>query len=238
MHPRRKVLASALSVCTAVLLCACGGGTGLGPGEIQKREDRLKERLETDWDHYRAGEYRSAINSFTQTLGQADVLEGTEAIRTKVKSEAHNGIGWSFFQSQYLDSAAVAFRQATRLNRRNVDAWAGWSGVALAQAKFSDAESYAPQALEIDPLYDSANRHFDEQLAIFELGHDRFDWRHIRLVLAEVYFQLGWYSASDRPDPRNGAFQMNLIDRGFAYTDPGRLLESISREALKLRDTL
>ncbi len=40
---------SAMSLCAAFLLGACGGGNGLGPGEIQKREDRIREQLPLDW---------------------------------------------------------------------------------------------------------------------------------------------------------------------------------------------
>ena len=223
---------------SAALLVACGGGTGLGPGEIQKREDRLKERLQINWGDYNTRDYQDAITFFTQLLQQAETLEGIDAIRNQVKSEAHNGIGWSFFQGQQLDSAAVAFRQATRLNRRNADAWAGWSGVALAQGDYSNAEFYATQALDIEPRYSSASRFFDNNKASFDLGHDNFDWRHLHLLLAESYFQLGDYSASDRPDPRNAVFQMSQVNRNFRYTEPGRLLESLSQEALKLRETL
>lgn len=213
-------------------LLACGGGNGLGPGETRKREEKLKERLPVDWKDYRTGEYQAAIDAFTQTLEQADLLEGVEGIRNQVKSEAQNGIGWAFFRLQDLDNAYAAFRQATQLDRRNADAWAGWSGVTLAQRRYNEALQYAGQALEIDPNYVSAARQDDQGR---DLTHDRYDQRHLRLVLAEAYFQLGRYSAIDRPDPNNAAAQLRLVNTAFRFRDPGQLLESLGQMALELQ---
>lgn len=242
-----------LSVGALFLLSACGGGSGLGPTEIKKREDQLKAGLTVDWAKYRSGDYANAIQLFAKTLEQADLMEGIDAVKYQVKAEAHNGIGWSYFQTQHLDSADVAFRQSTVLDRRSPDAWAGWAGVTLARAGgatsdearrrlYSDAAQYARQALELDSDYDSEDRVMDEEVTgSGAIGHDRFTHLHLRLLLAEAYFQLGRYSAVDQPDPTNAAAQMSLISDDmqteFNYTDPGRLLEDISAAALVLRET-
>jgi tetratricopeptide (TPR) repeat protein len=218
----------------AALWCsACGGGNGLGPGEARKREDKVKERLPFSWDHYREGNYQGAVDAFTETLEKADQLEGVDGTKSQIKSEAQNGIGWTFFRMQSLDDSYSAFRQATQLDRRNADAWVGWAGVALAQRRYGEAVQYANQALEIEPDYTTDNRQ-DERNR--DLAHDHYDQRHVRLVLAEAYFQLGRYSAVDRPDPNNATAQVRLIDPSFRFRDPGQLLEGIAQQALFLQD--
>jgi hypothetical protein len=119
------------------------------------------------------------------------------------------------------------------LDRRNADAWVGWAGVALAQRRYGEAVQYANQALEIEPDYTTDNRQ-DERNR--DLAHDHYDQRHVRLVLAEAYFQLGRYSAVDRPDPNNATAQVRLIDPSFRFRDPGQLLEGIAQQALFLQD--
>ena len=124
MTQNRPILPMITLACMA-LFCACGGGTGIGPGEIQKREDRLRDRLPIDWNNYNANDFTGAIDFFTKTLDQADALEGVEGAKNQVKSEAQSGIGWSFFRLQDLSAAEQAFAQATTLDRLNSDAWAG-----------------------------------------------------------------------------------------------------------------
>ena len=66
------------------------------------------------------------------------------------------------------------------------------------------------------------------------LGHDNFDSRHVRLILAESYFQLGRYSAQDRPDPNNAAAQLRLIRGDFTFVDAGQLLNELGKMSLEL----
>ena len=215
------------------LICAgCGGGSGLGPQEIKKQENELRDRLPTDWGNYNGGGYQEAIDFFANTLEQADTFEGSEATLNEIKSEAHNGIAWSYFRMQDLESAWNSFQQATRLNRRNADAWAGWSGLALASQRYNDAAQFASQALESNVDYNSAFR-IDESARA--LGHDRIDSRHIRLVLAEAYFQLGRYSVADRADPNNAAAQVRLLRESYSFRDPGQLLEEMSAISIELQ---
>ena len=150
-----------------------------------------------------------------------------------LSAKAHNGIGWSFFREQSLEDAWNSFQQATRLNRRNVDAWVGWAGVALARGRHADAAQFSAQALSAGgDGYNSAFR-LDENNR--QLGHDNIDSRHIRLMLAESYFQLGRYSVLDRPDPNNSAAQVRMIKGSYTYNDPGQLLREMSQIALELQ---
>ena len=217
------------------MLLGCGGGSGLGPAEIKQREDRLKDRLPIDWDSYNTGDYTSAIDFFTSTLQEADQLEGVEGVKNQIKSEAQNGIGWAFFRLQNLAAAQTAFDLATRFDRGNADAWVGFAGVALALQAYNDAVQYAIQALERDNDYSSGTR-LDEDGR--KLGHDRVDERHVRLMLAEAYFHLGRYNATDRPDPSNAAAQLLLVRSDYRFRDVGHLIETLSQVSIELQETL
>ncbi len=218
----------------AVVL-GCGGGSGVGPEELLKQEQKLRDRLPIDWGNYNAGDYDGAIDFFTSTLEKAETYEGPESILNEIKSEAHNGIGWAFFRLQNLEAASSAFQQATTLNRRNADAWVGYSGVALARRLYNDAIQYGIQALSVDSEYVSSFR-VDESER--QIGHDYYDTRHVRMVLAEAYFQLGRYSALDRPDPSNASAQLRMIDEEFQFRDPGQLLQEMSAVSVDLQNEL
>ena len=229
------VIRSGLACLAGALLLSCGGGSGIGPGEIQKREERLKDRLPIDWTQYKSGDLEGAIDFFTATLNEADGLEGVEAVRNEVKSEAQNGIGWSFMTMQDLDAAELAFKISTDLDRRNADAWVGRAGVSLAQGEFGDVVQYSIDALVAEPDYDSATR-LDSQGR--QLGHDNLDDRHVRLMLSEAYFQLGRYSVADRSDPNNSAAQLRLVNRNYKFSNPGQLLDSLSVASINLQETV
>ena len=232
---KKTVIRSGLSCLAGALLLSCGGGSGIGPGEIKKREERLKDRLPIDWIQYNAGDLEGAIDFFTATLDETDGLVGVEAVKNEVKSEAQNGIGWSFMTMQDLDAAELAFDIATTLDRRNADAWVGRAGVALAQGDFGDVVQYAIDALEAEPDYDSAMR-LDSQGR--QLGHDNLDDRHVRLMLSEAYFHLGRYSAVDRPDPNNAAAQLRLVNRNYKFSSLGQLLDSLSVASINLQESV
>ena len=204
----------------------------MGPEELLKQEEKLRDRLQVDWVNYKNGDYDGAIEFFTSTLENAESYQGPEAILNDIKSEAHNGIGWAFFRKQDLEAASSAFQQATTLNRRNADAWVGYSGVALARRLFNDAIQYAIQALTADSEYASYYRMDSSER---QMGHDNFDTRHVRMILAESYFQLGRYSANDRPDPGNASAQLRMIDEDFTFRDPGQLLLEMSRISIELQ---
>lgn len=216
----------------AGMIWGCGGGSGVGPEELLKQEQKLRDRLPIDWGNYSSGDYAGAIEFFTSTLEKAETYEGSEAILNEIKSEAHNGIGWAFFREQNLEAASSAFQQATTLNRRNTDAWVGYAGVALARRLFNDAIQYATQALSVDREYMSSFRVDD---AGRQMGHDNFDSRHLRMILAESYFQLGRYSALDRPDPSNASAQLRMVDEDFEFHDPAQLLQEMSLLSIELQ---
>lgn len=235
MKGERAMVRVVLACVTGAFVLSCGGGSGIGPGEIKKREEQLKDRLPTDWSHYNEGDVEDAIDFFTATLGEADGLQGVEAVKNEVKSEAQNGIGWSFMTMHDLDSAELAFDIATTLDPRNADAWVGRSGVSLAKGNYADVVQYAIDALKAEPDYDSASR-VDSQGR--QLGHDDLDERHVRLMLSEAYFHLGRYSAVDRPDPNNAAAQLKLVNRNYKFSNPGQLIDSLSDAVINLQGTV
>ena len=219
----------------SIVLLSCGGGSGTGPDEIKEREEQLKDRLPVDWTRYNDGDLGAAIEFFTATLDVADGLEGVEAVRDEVKSEAQNGIGWSFMSQQQLDDAERAFSIATTLNPRNADAWVGWAGVSLAQGDFGDVVQFVIQALEAEPDYNSATREDSDERS---LGHDDIDERHVRLMLSEAFFHLGRYSVNDQQDPNNAAAQLSLVHQSYRFQNPGQLLDSLSVAMLNLQTTV
>jgi tetratricopeptide (TPR) repeat protein len=231
---KAKLLRNGIAVCgLLVLLGGCGGGNGLGPKALKKQEDKLWDRLPLDWENYNMGNYDAAIEFFTTTLELADRLEGQPGVQNRVKAEAFDGIGWSFFKSQDLNAAWDAFRSATTLDRQNVDAWVGWGGVALAMKRYNDVVQFGNQALETNLEYNSA---FRTDNAARALSHDLIDIRHVRLMMAEAYFQRGSYSAAERKDPNNASAQLRLLDGDFKYRDPGQLVQEISKLSLELKD--
>jgi len=229
---KKYVIIAAMVTVVALTFVGCGGGSGIGPEALMEQENKLRNRLPIDWVSYNTGDYQAAIDVFAETLEQAETFEGSEAVLNEIKSEAHNGIAWAFFKQQDLESAWNSFQQATRLNRRNPDAWAGWAGLALATQRYYDAAQFAIQSIESDSDYNSA---FRLDVGKRELGHDSFDTRHVRLILAQAYFQLGRYSAMDRADPNNAAAQVRLLQGVFNFSDPGRLLQEMSKISLELQ---
>ena len=83
-------------VVLAFAFAGCGGGSGIGPQAMQKQEKELRDRLPIDWVDYHTGDYQGAIEMFAKTLEEADTFTGSEAVLNQIKSEAHNGIAWSF----------------------------------------------------------------------------------------------------------------------------------------------
>ena len=57
---------------------AGGGGTGLGPGAIQKREDKLRDELPADWNSYNTSDFQGA-SAASQAFGIATQLDRTNA---------------------------------------------------------------------------------------------------------------------------------------------------------------
>jgi tetratricopeptide (TPR) repeat protein len=215
----------------AVWALGCGGGNGLGPKDLQQQETKLRDRLPLDWDLYNAGSYTDAIAAFTATLTKAEALQDQPEVQREVKSEAYDGIGWTYFRQQDLASAADAFRRSTTLNGQNTDAWVGWAGVSLAQRQYNDVVQYCLQALDRDTQYNSAYRTDTSER---RLAHDGVDSRHVRVMLAQAYVQLGRYSATEKADPGNAAAQLRILRSDYRYVDPGQLIRALSDMALSL----
>ena len=57
-------------------------------------------------------------------------------------------------------------------------------------------------------------------------------------MLAEAYFQLGFYTAGERADPSNATAQLSLVRSGFKFLDPGQLLQTLSQVSIELQDSV
>ena len=193
---------------------ACGGGNGLGPTEIKHREAAVEQQLELSWKKYNAGDLDGSISGFRETLDAADHLDVSSGTTNLIKGEAYDGIGWSAFRQQDLDLAASSFQQSVALNRQNTDAWVGWGGVSLAQRQFTNTVQFCITALDADLHYNSTTRTY---IAGLDLSHDAIDTRSVRLMLAEAYLNLGYYSPVERADPFNASAQVRLLRPSYQY---------------------
>ncbi len=212
-----------LSLCLTGL--GCGGGTGLGPEAIRRQEEKAYAQLGLSWVEYNQGRFDAAMESFTTVLSQAERLAGAASIRQTIQAEACNGIGWSSFRLHELDQAREFFQQATSLDRDNADAWVGAAGVALAEHRYANAVQFGLTALHADSQYNSALR---QDAVGRSLGHDRLDTRHVRMLLADAYVNLQYYSDAQRADPHNAAAQVRLVRPAYRYADPAQLIRTLS----------
>ena len=66
--------------CDLAFWTGCGGGNGIGPDEIRKREGRLRDQLPLSWNFYNQGQYEEAVDAFTRVLEDADNIEGIDDV--------------------------------------------------------------------------------------------------------------------------------------------------------------
>ena len=202
-------------------LAGCGGGTGTG-GTFGSAETQTFE----GWENYKKDSIEQAEKLFQSALSLDPSF-----------SEAHNGLGWVNFhkagqeaseesRTRLLNNAKVNFEKATTANSENVDAWTGRAGVALAQNNWEEARDAANQVLNLDERYFSS--------------HDNIDFRDIRLILAEAYFFLGAFVATQEiPKEQTALYHLDWLDPGYkdeyvarnlTHTDLIRKIEDLQKK--------
>jgi len=151
-------------LCSIVVVLGCGGDGG-GP------TDTASSLTAAGWTLFEKGEYELAIDKFERALGlKADY------------ADAFNGLGWSYAK---LDSLANALQNFGMCVTNDPDLTEGYAGCApvyrdydTEPAHFDSAAAFASTALT--------------QEASFEFSHDEdFDWRDLRLIMAQSYYGLG-----------------------------------------------
>jgi tetratricopeptide (TPR) repeat protein len=166
-------------ISSLALLVGCGGGDGGGGGP-----DAASLTAE-GWAHYEQGRYPDAIGKFDAAV-EAD----------PAYADAYNGLGWSYGKLDSLAEAAANFAWCISNGETGPDPYAGQAPVLrdLDPPQFSNAITAASTALSKSSTY--------------EFSHNEdFDWRDLRLIMAQCYFQLKDYTQAlaqvDILDPSN-----------------------------------
>ena len=133
---------------------------------------------------------------------QGNWVAAEEHFRTAIEadstfSEAHNGLAWCCAHQDSFQDANQHFDMAIALGITSAEPYAGKAAVLrdTSPADYEGAIDAATEALTIEPG--------------FTFGHDTtFDWRDLRLILAQSYFALGQYfDANAQVDSLGGDVQ-------------------------------
>lgn len=198
-----------ITAISMTLLCAvasgCGGGTGAG-GTFGSAETLVFE----GWEAYRAALEASDYDAAEKLFSDALRLD-------PAFSEGHNGLGWLNLQragqedespqerERLTDVARSNFQRAVAADPENADAWAGLTGLELAQNNHAAARDAGNQVLALQPRYFS--------------NHDNVDFRDIHLIMAQAYLNLGAFIESSASlDPNNSLFHIDVVDPGYRST--------------------
>lgn len=182
---RRLAVRSGVAWLTAVpaivlLLCisSCDDDEGLGPGPS------AADYNEAGWTSYNGGDYPGAHSSFSSALELDPGL-----------TEASLGLAWCNAHEGEYPTAMVGFGEVMATGDYFTDAVAGLAATAHAASWDSLAIWSAETALAMNPVYE-----FSRQ--------NKYNWRDLRLILAQAYFALARYSDAQVQvsilDPDNG----------------------------------
>lgn len=171
----------------ALLFCvsSCGKDEGPGPGMT------AAEHNEAGWTSYGLHDYAGASAHFSEALGLDPAL-----------TEARLGLAWCEAQAGEYPTALDGFNEIIDTGEYVADAYAGRAATALAASEYSLAIASAESTLAIDSQYAFHRR-------------DEYNWRDLRLIMAQAYFALAQYS--------NAQGQVDILDpdNGLDPGDPG-----------------
>ncbi|MGD8627994.1 MAG: tetratricopeptide repeat protein [bacterium] len=158
-------LISMACLCSIVMVLGCGGDGGGGP------TDTAQSLTASGWALFEQGEYEQAIGKFERALG----LDADYA-------DAFNGLGWSHAKLDSLANSLENFGMCVSTAPSLTEGYAGCAPVYrdydAEPAHFDSAVAFAGTALTQD--------------SDFEFSHDEnFDWRDLRLIMAQSYYGLG-----------------------------------------------
>ena len=154
--------------CALALTMGCGGDGDTGPSAT------AESKTNEGWALFEDGDYTGAIGKFNEAVSLDDTY-----------ADAYNGLGWSFAN---LDSLARSLTQfgLCITNGMSGDPHAGRAPVYrdLDPPQFENAVSTATTALSLDSDY--------------EFEHDdNFNWRDLRIIMAQSHFGLGRYDLAN-----------------------------------------
>jgi tetratricopeptide (TPR) repeat protein len=184
----------------ALLVWGCGGDDGTtGP-----TDPAIAKTLEA-WAQFEAGDLTAAKTTFRDAISVSNGY-----------ADAHNGLGWSLALLDSLAESQGAFVAAINNNPPNAEPWAGRAFVRaeLSSSDLDDALTDAGIALGRAPR--------------FVFSHDPdVDWRDLRLLRAQLFFELGEIDSSAAEVDSLGGFLPSPSDPAFA--------DSLLREIERLR---
>jgi len=171
-----------------------GANPGDAPGGIVsvdalKVPDSAIKEMQRFFKDFDAGKLDGAVKHLSKAI---TVYPGWAA--------AHHNLGQTYARMGNYEQAAVEFENAARLDTRLVRPWLGLSQVYFLQKRYSDGESAARRALEIDPVNGDAQyflarnlisngQETPEALQLIRKSKDQYAVS--RLILANVYLKHG-----------------------------------------------
>jgi tetratricopeptide (TPR) repeat protein len=171
-----------------------GAYPGDAPGGIVsvdtlKVPDSAIKEMQRFFKDFDAGKLDSAVKHLSKAI---TVYPGWAA--------AHHNLGQTYARMGNYDQATVEFENAARLDTKLVRPWLGLSKVYFLQKKYSDGETAARRALEIDPVNGDAQyflarnlisngQETPEALELIRKSKDQYAVS--RLILANVYLRHG-----------------------------------------------
>lgn len=185
-----------LWACSAALLAALQLGCGDNPSD-GGASDAAALTVQ-GWDRFEAGDFSAAQTRFTDAIA-----------KDAAYAEAYNGRGWAAMRLRDYAAALTALQDAVAHGLQSADPLAG---MALLHRDLNGGDParvivLANQALERAPQYRFAHDH-------------SLDWRDLRLLLAQGYFDTGEYLLASAqitpiggvaPDPQSPTFVGDLL---------------------------
>jgi hypothetical protein len=190
------------AVCAMAVLVACGCGDD---DDSMDPDDPAIAKTLAGWTQFEAGDLASARVTFRDAISMSSGY-----------ADAHNGLGWTLALLDSLSASHGAFTSAIAKNPPNAEPWAGRAFVLaeLSAFELTEALSDAGVALDREPR--------------FVFSHDAdVDWRDLRLLRAQLFFELNEIDSSAAEVDSLGGFLPSPSDPAFA--------DSLLREIERLR---
>jgi len=186
-------LSRALGVASLALAVACASGCG-GDSGSPMPQNPAPELTAEGWTLFESGDLSGAKGKFRDAISASSGF-----------ADAHNGLGWSLALLDSLVSAQSAFSNAIASGPPGGEAHAGRA--------FVRAETASDDlALALDDATTALAR-----APLFVFSHDAaIDWRDVRLLRAQLFFELGEIDSSAAEVDILGGALPSVSDPGFA----------------------
>lgn len=175
----------------AAAFFACGCGDDDDPMDP---EDPAAGKTLEGWAQFEAGQFAAAKATFREAISMSSGY-----------ADAHNGLGWTLALNDSLPASQSSFASAITNDPPNAEPWAGRAFVRaeLPAFQLTAALSDAGTALDREPC--------------FVFSHDSdIDWRDLRLLRAQLFFELDEIDSSAAEVDSLGGFLPSPSDPGYA----------------------